>query len=87
MCRCTPEMRTPFCGKPGCEWPTQLTSGRPNLRIVASKPDALNCTGIGRDAEHDKCAVVYFNRRLTDDELRFFHEVCKRSAPLMDGAS
>lgn len=21
MCRCTPEMRTPFCGKPGCEWP------------------------------------------------------------------
>ena len=23
MCRCTPEMRTPFCGKPGCEWPEQ----------------------------------------------------------------
>lgn len=22
MCKCTPEMRTPFCGKPGCEWPT-----------------------------------------------------------------
>lgn len=21
MCRCTPNMRTPFCGKPGCEWP------------------------------------------------------------------
>lgn len=21
MCKCTPEMRTPFCGKPGCEWP------------------------------------------------------------------
>jgi hypothetical protein len=21
MCRCTPNVRTPFCGKPGCEWP------------------------------------------------------------------
>lgn len=23
MCRCTPEIRTPFCGKPGCEIPPQ----------------------------------------------------------------
>lgn len=21
MCKCTPEVRTPFCGKRGCEWP------------------------------------------------------------------
>lgn len=21
MCKCTPEMKTPFCGKRGCEWP------------------------------------------------------------------
>lgn len=21
MCVCTPNCRTPFCGKPGCEWP------------------------------------------------------------------
>jgi hypothetical protein len=21
MCKCTPEIRAPFCGKPGCEWP------------------------------------------------------------------
>lgn len=21
MCMCTPEIKTPFCGKPGCEWP------------------------------------------------------------------
>lgn len=25
MCKCTPEIRTPFCGKPGCEWPLQAT--------------------------------------------------------------
>jgi len=23
MCKCTPEIRTPFCGKPGCEVPKQ----------------------------------------------------------------
>jgi hypothetical protein len=23
MCKCTPNIRTPFCGKPGCEWPEQ----------------------------------------------------------------
>jgi len=21
MCICTPEVKTPFCGRPGCEWP------------------------------------------------------------------
>lgn len=21
MCKCTPDIRTPFCGKTGCEWP------------------------------------------------------------------
>lgn len=24
MCRCTPNIRTPFCGKPGCEWPPRI---------------------------------------------------------------
>lgn len=43
MCKCTPEMRTPFCGKPGCEWPAQTatqmrerqseSSFRPNMRM------------------------------------------------------
>jgi hypothetical protein len=23
MCACTPEKRTPFCGKAGCQWPAQ----------------------------------------------------------------
>jgi hypothetical protein len=24
MCKCTPGIRTPYCGKPGCEWPKQV---------------------------------------------------------------
>ena len=23
MCLCRPDIRTPFCGRPGCEWPVQ----------------------------------------------------------------
>lgn len=28
MCKCTPNIRTLFCGKPGCEWPPR------NIEIV-----------------------------------------------------
>lgn len=30
MCKCTPNIRTPFCGKPGCEWPPQ-EKARPSI--------------------------------------------------------
>ena len=45
---------------------------------------ALKCYGAGRMADNEKAVLVVFSRRLTDDELRFFHEVCERSAPLME---
>ena len=32
MCQCTPGIRTPYCGKPGCEWP----GGKPGE--VSSNP-------------------------------------------------
>ena len=51
---------------------------------LAANDNRLTCFGVCRDAENPKAAVVVFNRRLTDAELRFFHEVCERSAPLMD---
>lgn len=28
MCLCTPEIKTPFCGRPGCTWPSE-----PPLRL------------------------------------------------------
>lgn len=41
MCKCTPEIRTPFCGKPGCEWPPQQAA-RPTieeLEQILGRPD------------------------------------------------
>jgi hypothetical protein len=46
----------------------------------------LKCPGVSRMGDNDKAILVSFNRQLTDEELRFFHEVCQRSAPLMDSA-
>lgn len=36
MCKCTPEIRTPFCGKPGCEWP----NGKPEGARASDTPKA-----------------------------------------------
>lgn len=36
MCRCTPLMRTPFCGKPGCEWPEQVKRECAHENVAAS---------------------------------------------------
>lgn len=32
MCKCTPNIRTPFCGRPGCEWPKQKEKTKENKR-------------------------------------------------------
>ncbi|MBX3504374.1 MAG: hypothetical protein KF895_02760 [Parvibaculum sp.] len=40
----------------------------------------LRCPGIGRDGENPKALVVYLNRKATDDEMRFIHDVLQRAA-------
>lgn len=52
MCRCTPEVRTPFCGKPGCEWPAS------NVVPLAKKERHL--TGICRciNCTHEWVGVI-----------------------------
>lgn len=44
----------------------------------------LKCRGVARVQDNPRSVEVIFSRRLTDDELRFFHEVCERSAPLRE---
>lgn len=44
----------------------------------------LKAPGVGRDAENEKALVFYFSRRVTDDEMRFLHEVMQRSVALID---
>jgi len=53
MCKCTPGIRTPFCGKLGCEWPNmqeQNNSIPVYLKNIIKRIDCLiheeNCNEI-----------------------------------------
>lgn len=46
-------------------------------------PEPLRCPGVGRDAENDRSLSLYFSRRVTDDEMRFLHDVIQRAAACM----
>lgn len=57
MCKCTPEIKTPYCGKPGCQWPGPYLDvklgpdGQP-IRIpptppIMTKINPDNCTHSG----------------------------------------
>jgi hypothetical protein len=56
MCKCNPEIKTPFCGKPGCEWPfgtpAHFRSDRAppssNLRVLPCP----FCGSPGEESEH-----------------------------------
>ena len=39
----------------------------------------LKCSGVGRDAEDEKELCFYFNRIVSDDEMRYLHEVVCRA--------
>lgn len=46
----------------------------------------LKCPGVGRDAENDRALAFYFSRPVTDNEMRFLHDVMQRAVALADQA-
>lgn len=42
----------------------------------------LECNGVGRDKDCLSALQFYFNRRVTDDEMRFLGDVMRRAAAL-----
>lgn len=51
MCRCTPEIKTPFCGKGDCQWPgSEADTAHKVLLILKSAVGSLNHTNIGYDS-------------------------------------
>lgn len=47
MCQCTPSIKTPFCGKPGCEWPKRDPA---ELEVVIDRLEAA--LGANRDLDY-----------------------------------
>lgn len=44
---------------------------------------ALSNPGVGRDASNAKSLCFYFSRPVTDDEMRFPHDVMQRACACM----
>lgn len=58
MCTCTPNIRTPFCGKPGCELPEQKPKYRPTpSRLIVGPVKVGYLTDI-RDAQGNHVADI-----------------------------
>jgi nicotinamide riboside kinase len=73
MCKCTPEIRTPFCGKPGCEWPQPTAVYKPfdgRLRLGFT---GAGGTGKGTLAKKvaDKLGLTFLPTPLTEIGRRF----------------
>lgn len=43
----------------------------------------LKCLGVGRDKDCISALQFYFSRPVTDDEMRFLHEVVQRAVACM----
>lgn len=68
MCKCTPEIRTPFCGKPGCEWPEkweQAETQMKELEIIVHAAIRSNSGMIILGKSHANC--FYTLRNIGDD--------------------
>lgn len=40
----------------------------------------LKCPGVGRDKDNEQSLCFYFNRKVSDDEMRYLHEVIQRAS-------
>ena len=45
--------------------------------------EPLKCNGVGRDKDCISALQFYFSRRVTDDEMRFLHDVIQRAVACM----
>ena len=50
------------------------------LKISGTKQtEQLKCPGVGRDKDCISALQFYFSRKVTDDEMRFLHDVMQRT--------
>ncbi|MHB8916548.1 MAG: hypothetical protein ACYC4H_00860 [Desulfocucumaceae bacterium] len=47
VCKCTPNIRTPFCGRPGCEWPKKH-----GVKEIKEAFKTINLENRGTDEEY-----------------------------------
>lgn len=65
MCKCTPEIRTPFCGKPGCEWPKKRNAQLDKLfgQPEPTPTDPLYGAAVALVRLFDKASTSFLQRK------------------------
>jgi len=53
----------------------------PDPPLMTTRP--LKCPGVGRDRDCINALQFYFSRPVTDDEMRFLHDVIQRAVACM----
>lgn len=65
MCKCTPEIKTPFCGKPGCEWPPESPKSL-RSRAARKNDEALQ---LDRQARQRRDEAREYERKADELEM------------------
>ncbi len=68
-----------------CDCPTNVASLRGKTAWKRDIGADLKCPGVGRDAGNEQSLCFYFNRKVTDDEMRYLHEVMERAVACSRG--
>lgn len=70
MCKCTPQIRTPYCGKGDCQWPHEKPEGtRSTMTTNPELPDdvvQIRIDDIKTGIARARAALAYGNHRLID---------------------
>ena len=84
MCKCTPGIRTPYCGKPGCEWPKQSETSIEKKYIIGltlkTQTKETLMADISRlnnllDTIRDKKDMWMTEEPMTEEMLEFLEEI------------
>lgn len=82
MCKCTPSLRTMFCGKPGCEMPVQNAIDPTPARLMAIADEIAELQASG-DLKAIACVLI-----LPNGDLRTLHCFSDgHKLPLLAGTS
>lgn len=47
--------------------------------VITLKKEPLRCPGVCRVEDNDQALMFFFSRPVSDDELRYLHEVMQRA--------
>jgi hypothetical protein len=72
MCQCTPGIKTPFCGAPGCQWPAQTkVTAQPTVTLIEAFRQLYSAASAVESGLHRECDHATYEGGTSEvDDLR-----------------